>query len=521
MYKVLIVDDEPVVRVGLKTLITWEDYGFQVVGLAGNGLEAYLMYQNHSPDLIISDIRMTGMDGLELIKKIRDADTSIQFLILSGYADFNYARKAITSDVAGYMLKPVDEDELIEYLQSIKETLRHESERKQLEYNDIGVKREQLLLSGLSYGGQEVLEEITAPVLESLDLSWSRYAFILIKLEEPIDAIGHPGLIKQLLQKYFQQNQGVVFWNDPYLVVMTNRTYSNGQRSQRLYNELRELIHPDDIGFYAALGPSVTRFCDLGQAYEDALQLMKNKFFHDTNGMITSASLVTKPVAGKEVDAGEIIEKLYFAADVGRKDLVESLLQDIIHCNDELCEKKIKNAFVKILSGTISKLSGSTNEREREEISRLSEQVIEVYQQRNIAELVKFSKQLMEKIMKCLSHGDTETQMKKMIDFINRRYNENLKLETLAEVFNYNSAYLGKLFKNFTGEYFNTYLDKIRIENGKKLLLDGYKVYQVAEAIGYSNVDYFHSKFKKYEKISPSAYRRQYMQQMNKKEASG
>ena len=94
-----------------------------------------------------------------------------------------------------------------------------------------------------------------------------------------------------------------------------------------------------------------------------------------------------------------------------------------------------------------------------------------------------------------------------MIDLIHRNYHENLKLESLAEVFNYNSAYLGKMFKNQTGEYFNTYLDKVRIEKAKQLLEEGLRVYQVTERVGYTNVDYFHSKFKRYTGTAPSAYR--------------
>ncbi|MNN40620.1 HTH-type transcriptional regulator YesS [compost metagenome] len=96
-----------------------------------------------------------------------------------------------------------------------------------------------------------------------------------------------------------------------------------------------------------------------------------------------------------------------------------------------------------------------------------------------------------------------------MLDMIHRNYGDNLKLETLAGVLNYNNAYLGKLFKNATGEYFNTYLDKVRIEQAKRMLQEGMKVYQVAEKVGYTNADYFHSKFKRYVGTSPSVYRKQ------------
>ncbi|MNP51629.1 HTH-type transcriptional regulator YesS [compost metagenome] len=110
--------------------------------------------------------------------------------------------------------------------------------------------------------------------------------------------------------------------------------------------------------------------------------------------------------------------------------------------------------------------------------------------------------------MNSLGEKDKHREVKIMLDLIERNFSDNLKLETLSGVLNYNSAYLGKLFKNETGEYFNTYLDKVRIEKAKSYLEAGYKVYQVAEKVGYTNVDYFHSKFKKYVGTSPSAYRR-------------
>ena len=131
----------------------------------------------------------------------------------------------------------------------------------------------------------------------------------------------------------------------------------------------------------------------------------------------------------------------------------------------------------------------------------------DIYKIETMSDLIEYIFQQFESIIKRIDNGLTGTQMKKMIDLIHKNYNQNLRLESLAGVFNYNSAYLGKLFKNYTGEYFNTYLDKVRIENGKILLQKGLKVYEVAEKIGYADVDYFHRKFKKYEGISPSAYR--------------
>ena len=110
MYKVLITDDEPMIREGLRTLIDWEQHGFQVVDTAANGRDAIQKYNLYNPDLMIVDIRMPGMSGLELIETLRQDGGQQHVLILSGYADFDYAKKAINLRIDGYLLKPIDEE---------------------------------------------------------------------------------------------------------------------------------------------------------------------------------------------------------------------------------------------------------------------------------------------------------------------------------------------------------------------------------------------------------------------------
>ncbi|GAF11449.1 DNA-binding response regulator, AraC family [Bacillus sp. JCM 19045] len=120
MYKVLIVDDESAVREGLRAIIPWEEYGFEVTELAKDGQEALHLCHNQSFDLLLSDIRMGQMDGLQLIKAIRTFDNRLHCLILTGYADFDYAKQAIQYQVAGYLLKPLEEENLIPFLKEIK-----------------------------------------------------------------------------------------------------------------------------------------------------------------------------------------------------------------------------------------------------------------------------------------------------------------------------------------------------------------------------------------------------------------
>ncbi len=114
-----------------------------------------------------------------------------------------------------------------------------------------------------------------------------------------------------------------------------------------------------------------------------------------------------------------------------------------------------------------------------------------------MTQLVEFIHQFIKEIVELIDCNKEKIVVNKMIHLIEQNYHKNIKLDNIAEVVHYHKVYLGKLFKAHTGEYFNTYLDKVRMENGKKFLLQGFKVYQVAEKVGYSNPDYFHSKFKK------------------------
>lgn len=128
--KIMIVDDEPVACQGIKDCIKWEQYNIDVVGIAANGLEAYLMLQELNPNIVITDVKMPIMDGIELVKRINGEAPYIKTIIISGYSEFEYAKKAIAFGVEGYLLKPVDENELIRLICTISEKLDMERKKR-------------------------------------------------------------------------------------------------------------------------------------------------------------------------------------------------------------------------------------------------------------------------------------------------------------------------------------------------------------------------------------------------------
>jgi two-component system response regulator YesN len=168
-------------------------------------------------------------------------------------------------------------------------------------------------------------------------------------------------------------------------------------------------------------------------------------------------------------------------------------------------EEEIKTRFVQMFSTILDKLTHNRSEIHSLEIRA---GLLESYKETRYMGLIERLAAIAESMANSMENSGTDKQIKRMIDVIHRNYGENLKLEKLAELFNYNSAYLGKLFRQATGEHFNTYLDKVRIEQAKALLEQGLKVYQVAEKVGYANVDYFHTKFRKYVGTSPTGYKK-------------
>lgn len=517
MYKVLITDDEPMIREGLRTLIEWEELGFQVVDVAANGKEALQKHERYSPQLMIVDIRMPGMSGLEVIEAIRKKDESIHVLILSGYADFDYAKKAIALSIDGYLLKPVDEDELMEYLKKLKITLDKETDLQQRQNEQVEWNLERTIQTMLASSEEQL--PIHEDELAGAGLLWDGYNVALIRLEQEgkeAEPSERAAFKKRLCQVFDEKGRGTIFISELHIGLLLKENMQFEQVRKGVYKEIEALAAELQLEATVTAGGRVKKFSEINRSYEEAQKLLNQRFFYEGNQLITQA---TEPVCKADActsvpvdqeECAEITDKMYFAIDIGNMAAIDQLVTGTGHLfiTRGCSEQVIKSLFVQILTGVLGKMS----QHDAEVYARsgqVSVAIMEIYQLTRYPAVERHVIQLLKGLNSSVSQGaSADKLMRKMIDLIQRNYDENLKLESLADVFNYNSAYLGKLFKNTTGEYFNTYLDKVRIEKAKEFLAQGMKVYQVAEKIGYANVDYFHAKFRKYVGSSPSGFRK-------------
>ena len=186
MYRLMLVDDEPEIRDGLLEIINWEQEGFEVVGTAENGLEALQVAESVTPDLVVTDIRMPFLDGLEMARRMRQSLPTVQFVVLSGYDDFDYARQAIQIQIKDYVLKPISSGEFTEVLRRVKkhmdEDFAQRSDVRSLRAHfrqSLPILRE-LLLTSLLSGGVSAKEALASAEQYGLALGSPRYAVALL-----------------------------------------------------------------------------------------------------------------------------------------------------------------------------------------------------------------------------------------------------------------------------------------------------------------------------------------------------
>lgn len=514
MMKVIIVDDEPKLRQGLQTLIPWDSLGLTVTATAANGQEALAVIDQEQPDIAIVDIRMPLMDGLQLMQSVSSSGLELQVIILSGYADFEYAKQAIKYGVTGYLLKPVDIKEMTHTLIRVRE--RIEEERlKRGQHQIEGVNQHWLLQSFLVPQNPAEDPAKLRNMAQAAGMLWDSYEVVVVF---PLSSEAtRPNVLHQLadaLKLAIEcRDTGVVTVIPPYVIILLQDPLRGMQRREQLYRWLRNTL--GSIRFVAATGGTVPVPEELNISFIKAQEALKQAFFSEKGRLLGPhpsryplPEVPRLPGGSPEEMMGEFISRLYYSLDAGNQTMIRPLLDEAaaFFVIQEANEGFVKESFFYLSNAVIHKLTASSRKewKETEEVSRFLKGIFEY---EHLADLLEEAHSFLLALAEDTEPEGKERELKIMINIIHRHYADNLKLETLAGMLNYSTAYLGQLFKNKTGEYFNTYLDKVRIHKAKELLEQGMKVYEVAERVGYTSVNYFHSKFKKYEGRSPSDFK--------------
>lgn len=510
--KVLIADDESVVLEGLKYIIDWEKLGFPVCIQAKNGQETLDKILTLQPELVLLDIRMPKLSGTDIVRIAREKGFRGHFIILSGYSDFTYAQTAIKYGVDFYLTKPIDEDELESAVHTVRRQIEDEQKSRQTLYQYRENARD-TIIRNLLIGD---LNDVSSLNLQDLRLSSDVYQVVMYERysKDPFQITWDFAELLRVTNQSHNSFDHVTIGQEEIILLKGSFALERFERLLSHYKSSMQKGSPLDT-LFLTYGRKVYQLKDIPLSCQDARELSKRRFFSEYNQHVLGyESLPDKEQTLYYVSDTEAlcysVELSNYIQTQNRRcvvQLLEDLSRKLYYSSDDI--PVIRRFLIDIylqVKQKISLLYGNiqiafpTN-------STIIDQIENKYY---LYEIINILQEQAEMCMNAIGCPSSESIMDDILHYINHNYQNNLKLETLAPLFGYNSSYLGKIFTKQVGESFNSYLDRVRIENSKQLLADeSLKVYEISERVGYKNVDYFHKKFKKYVGKSPAEYRKQ------------
>ncbi|WP_169086598.1 response regulator transcription factor [Paenibacillus sp. PL91] len=467
MYKVLIVDDESWVIESLKDLVSWGQYGFEVVGQAASGSEALDAIRELNPDVVFTDIRMPEMNGLELIRLGKTMGLAIRFVVVSGYAEFAYAQKALSYGAAAYCLKPFDEIEIGGVLVKLKETLEStrpiREDMMQLLLDDSGGRNQEKLLGMLEDQGI---------------LNWIEQGIV------PVVAIG-------LSELHLPAGRVIkLITGTSKTAYLMSEEQAKGLLSKEAENNTEDIL---GIGF----GKLLTDWREIRSAIEEA-DLAAYQCF-----IVGKPGVYTLPIT-RDTELKGLLAEIHTA--IGSKDS-EIVLRNLDRIDGLFREGAltIRHAF-EVYNLTISFLFDLGR---KETILYSYEQLVRLFVNVNemIAELKSLASQYVLQMSAQAPESKNQT-FKPILQYVTENFRRDLSLQDLANQFFMNPSYISQLFKKEVGETFTAYVARLRVEQACELLERGSgTVSDIAEKIGYRDYFYFTRLFKKLTGQTPTQYR--------------
>lgn len=506
MLKILIVDDEKPIRRWFAFCIEKMNKKYQVVGQAANGQEGFEVFNLYKPDVVITDIRMPVMDGIELMKKIKAVEPTTDVVILTSYADFDYAREAMKQDAAEYMLKmEVKEEDIINMLKRIetkrerigmankavqlhkklqrKDFVREIIENKALDETNI---EQQLTNLNICLNNNNLFV-MALRWYDSKDIPADRWMSILPQ-----------GSIESIFS--FEYEEEIIF-----LLVSLTGVPSQLVQTNNLYKIVR-CLHES---YYCSLGVSNIYHSQvyISKAFNEALKALRQEFFKgrgsiafyfnfkEDKSQYHRITNVQKEIlkAIEDKNTALIIEKIEYMFDIIAEGNINNILFIYKVCIEVLEMLSIKMKYQNVICNF-----------------RDVDIVKEVKNIKHIEDLkvwvIEYAKEMLENMS--LNRGKYSPAVRQAIEYMYEYYGESISLTDVAANVYLNQNYFSQLFKEEVGDNFSNYLTMIRIEKAQQLLKDtNMKTYEVAEKVGYPNLSYFSRTFKKYTGQSPNAYR--------------
>lgn len=520
MIKVMLVDDEELELIGIRELIPWSELDMEVQIALDNGFAAMDYLRLKEVDLIVTDIRMPIMSGLELAEKARELHPRVKIVLVSGYEDFNYARKAISVKASSYILKPVNDSELIEVLREVgqqlklerNQSLREDSVMQSLDY----LKNELLarclektsdrkaalsLMEKFGLGGPDVKMRIAVVEIDDVSGLFSsvpedKHAIVQRTFEE---------ILRLCDEQHFKNICRLSFYR---IAIILDEQHPMDQL-QKLLNGVREC---SDLTITIGVGDAVNGLGEIHHSYEEANIALSLKMLQGKDRLIFySAIQIETEYSDQQLD--HLLSRLFAAMSAYELvAIVDYTNELIVHIKKIESKSMVYYCFLYVTSrlegylGPFQETLFVKTEPQQKSMEMLFKletvDDIHLWFRRTIFQV---SENLHNKRLR-----KNQSLVGQIQEYIEQRLGQVITLKDIATAFSFSPNYLGYLFKEEMNESFSEYVLRRRMEKAKGLLKDvGLKIYEVAHITGYVKLSHFSKQFKDHTGVSPKEYRRQ------------
>ena len=534
--KVFLVEDEMVIRRGIKNSIDWEKEGYIFCGEASDGELAYPMIIKEKPDILITDIRMPFMDGLELCKLVKKELPNIKILILSGYDEFDYAKEAIRLGVTEYLLKPISSGKLLEALNGMSESIRREKEDKDLVRKYMEEMREntehekQKFFEQMIAGNLSMADALETGKKYEMNLSAGMYNLLLFRFtlgeenRKSGELLGEAEYaiekLTERLEYVFEFQRGVEGWA---FLLMADNEEQMSERVKELSKDLEEIMtNYSTIAYFGGIGQPVARLRELEESFREAERALAARFTMELNRIISVEDIRM----AQNVDTLDDIEITSFGEIEKTRTMLEKFLNNgaedeidefvDVYIN-ELPEENLKSVLMRqyiimdayiVMMSFCEKIEGIEGEMQAqsEELKNSMKTI------QTLEEIKNYIRMLLKKIIgvrDTISGRRYSDIIEIAKDQIRKTYmSDEISLNTIAAEVGMSPSYFSSIFSKEMGKTFVEYLTEIRMDRAKELLMcSSMKTSEIGYEVGYKDPHYFSYIFKKTQNCTPKEFR--------------
>lgn len=499
MLKLLIVDDEDMICQAIANIIDWGAYNIKLIGTCIDGVEAYHTILDENPDIVMTDIRMPGISGLDLIERISRTDLCTQFVILSGYGEFDYAKRAMKCGVRHYLLKPCTETQIVNCIKDItKDCYKILAEKNPAQTGKVFKALQKPLIQNM------IREGISSPSLSNalfepyehyIDLTNVPCQFCCVYYLEENNLQKCLDLFHDFCLEYMPDIEMYTIYVKNILIFFFPAYYASYTRLDRFFQTLSFPQQTVSVEY------SRKQYPDLKTLLTTLIQKLKryDVFYFMENTLATP-----------NFNYGHIVEKVnllipFLSSEDGavRNDAIDELRVILASISNK--------DFLLQLSDNI--LISLGTQFPSQTLPEITDFLLQLHQETGVSNIASRVVEYIENSVDAHYFNTRQFSpfIAKMIEYIYQHYNNpDLTLKWIAENYLYmNVSYVSRCFTKETGEKFSSFLMELRVQKAKEILAatDNEKIQNVAELVGCGNTPYYFSKiFKKCTGFTPSAY---------------